>query len=402
MPLAEWGRLAGVHPLHLMGINLEDIQTRLGCSTVWAQHEWQMSDSVSREELARAIRSAEDDIEEILGYHLIPWWDADERASLPRHYRAAYSRFSSIDQRGYSHSFRAQWGQYIRSGVRTKSAVALAEAITWAAADSVGWKATGSVAVATSVTDSNELHLYYPGEAADDLYEIQPISVEISAGTATITFKRELCVLESLEGKVEPWTTAIDGELDANFLGTVDVYRVYNDPSDNATLIWESLPGCGECLGTGCDTCGYYHQYACITARDYLHSVLVWTPATYTDGEWVSAARARDRTPDMLTLNYKSGFQSPTARYERDMDPRLQRAVYLLSISRLHRTLCGCMSSSFNELQRDMAISEAGTSFRISDIDLNNPFGTRRGAVEAWRIVSKFPNTNLNRGAVAT
>lgn len=408
MSLAAWARQVGVHPMHIHGVSTDLLsKNRPICEKNWQSKEWQAADMVSRDEVFRTIRSAEDDIESILGYHLLPAWDANERIMLQRYYKPEQPWFGALNIRGYRHGFNAKWGQFITAGQRAKTAMAEATAITWSTADAaLDWKywATVTVPVVTA-PDLDEVHVYYPGKDANDYYEIRPITVTLNddEDEITIRFRRELTVLEDLETSYSTNPKPIRGEVDANFLATVDVYRVYNDPSVNATLLWDGRPGCNTCTSdTGeCASCGSNHQSACISATNPKYSALTWTPATYADGVYTDAEPCIGRTPDALRLYYKSGLAAHAGAHERgEIDPRLARAVTLLSVARLTRTLCGCMTAFFQENQRDMRQVPKGESAVLGNADKNNPFGTRRGAVEAWRIVSMFPDVNQNRGVV--
>jgi len=410
LPIATFCRNSGLHPLHAMGVSLESLNSRVGCNGIIPTYEWQYADAVSRNEIARAIRGAESDIEEIVGSKLIPQWVVSERVSLPRPFNPEYSFFGIANQRGYLHGFNAKWGNFIQSGIRTKSLIAATQAITWDAADTYGWKAYGTIGpIATTVTEVSEIAAYYPGTSAADKYEIRPIKVKITGGQLTIRVARELCVLEAEQNGIVSAPT-VNGIDDTKFLEEIDVYRVYNDPATSANIIWESIPaGCGYCDGSGsCESCGYYTQSACVTARDYESSLLAWTPADYAAGEWTPASMVIARAPDMLNLWYRSGigqeaYVDGDGYTELNMANQYMRAVVLLATSRLDRPICGCLADVFAQKQADLAFSGGATElakYNITKDDLANPFGTKRGAIEAWRIIAKFQTVSRGQGAV--
>jgi hypothetical protein len=76
-------------------------------------------------------------------------------------------------------------------------------------------------------------------------------------------------------------------------------------------------------------------------------------------------------------------------------DDRLARAVCNLAIAYLDRPFCapGSVLSYVEALRVDLTLSgDAGSYFNGTDVTAN-PFGTRRGAVEAWQIVRHYaPN----------
>jgi len=120
------------------------------------------------------------------------------------------------------------------------------------------------------VTDPDELKLYFPGRSGDDRYEIRPIEVDLDtdAASATITCKSWQIIDPDLQEYVDVGESAnaIDAETAGNYETTLDVYRVYNDPQTQVSLIWEqdnvNLLS-GSCFGN--DSC-LSPQLICQTA----------------------------------------------------------------------------------------------------------------------------------------
>ena len=64
-----------------------------------------------------------------------------------------------------------------------------------------------------------------------------------------------------------------------------------------------------------------------------------------------------------------------------------------MATARLQRPFCSCvnLSAYVDQLQMDVTRSEAdGPTFIVSESDLSNPFGNRKGELLAWRRVSKL------------
>ncbi len=184
------------NPLHFAGVNIGAFETPStagqASSTAWFQHGWQDNDRISREEVARAIRSAENDMEEMLGYRLLPSWDQDEWIPTTRPFRRELININDRDVRGRWQNVQPRWGYFLSGGIRAKESLGLAETIAWSSTKPpAAYNDTGTVSVATTVTDPAEIRLYYPGKEAADEWEIRPINVTISGGIATITFNRE-------------------------------------------------------------------------------------------------------------------------------------------------------------------------------------------------------------------
>jgi hypothetical protein len=378
----------GINPLHF---NQVDYGTpERSCEETWVQYEWQEADRVGREAVARSIGEAESEIENALGFHLLPAWDEDEWHRTIRPYDKELFNLNSQELRGYQQIVRAEWAHFISGGIEAKTLIAGGPwAITWTDEDGDLYFETGTVAVPVTTTDVCELAAYYPGKDGADTWEIRPISVSIAGGVATIIFRRELCVLEALLETTSP--AAVDGSDDANFLDDVDVYRHWNDPQTQAVLQWENL-GC-ECGLSTCAVCSNSVQDACLNVRGQpRHSLVSYAPATWDAEEeaFTAAALAICRQPDVVRLWYRSGF-----RDRRKACPTLQmadqwaRAVTYFAASKIDRPICECSAPQVDKWRKDLAFSGGAEELATYNLDryLNNPFGTTAGAIYAWRQV---------------
>ena len=394
LPLDTWARIMGINPLHFNQVEFGTPEQ--ACEETWVQHEWQKADRVGREAVGRAIAEAEADLENALHFHLLPTWDVDEWQKTVRPYDKELFNLNSADLRGYQQIVRPDWRYFITGGVEAKTLIDAAAAIVWSDADGDGYDETGTVTVATTVTDECEISAYYPAKAAADEWEIRPINVSIVGGVATITFRRELCVLEALLESMDP--SAVDGTVDASFLGTVDVYRHWNDPQTQALLQWENL-GC-ECGSTSCPICSNSTQTGCLNARGELRRGIVsYAPATWDAAEedFVAAALAVSRQPDVVRLWYRSGFRDrrkgcPTLQ----MADQWARTVAYFAASKIDRPICECGAVQVDKWTQDLAYeggAEQLSRFQITERMLNNPFGTSAGALYAWKQVQAAGGT---------
>lgn len=393
LPLDRWARLVGINPLHFNGIQVRDPTV---CSAIWFQFEWQTADSVSREEVARAIATAEADLEDLIGYRLLPCWEIDEWQPAAPVPRPELLRRVSVDTHGYSQAVQADWGHLVSGGVRAKTVLDAGQPIVYTDADGDGYDETATV-LATVPTGQIpcEVSVFYPGTDGADEYQIRPVTVTVAGTVATIVFRREQCVLRALlERDVIPANDdqfrALDAQDNANFLTTVDVYRVYNDPQTQAIFMWEPL-SCSHCGGSGCEMCAYTVQTGCLMARTdtrlgYLgYRPAAWNSATalFDGADW-----AEGRAPDIIRLWYYSGWRQkrlicPTVQ----MDPFWERLVAIYAAALLDRPVCECnnIGAYVEQWRRDLALTIAGgANPKISDHDLDCPWGTKRGAVYAY------------------
>lgn len=410
LTLARWGQLMGLHPLHLMQVRMPGY-TDGYCSDIYFTESWQTADHVSRNEISRAIKEAEDNIESQLGYHIAPTWEVDEWRETMRPFRQEFVKFNGADIRGYRDAVRANWGYFISGGIQGKTRIQANAPIVWSDADGDGYSETGTVIVATVALDRNEIALYYPGHDGEDEWEIRPIEVSIAVGSATITFRRELAVREDKLYTMDIQGAEAIGTDDGDFLADVDVYRRYNDPQSQAAFLWEPLAfSCGSCSGEGCPSCAYAIQTGCLLIRgDPRQSLVSYAPAdwdsrllTFNPSSWVMG-----RSPDIVRLYYLSGWRDKTSKYTSRLDRKWERTVAYYAAALLDRPPCDCSADRWRYWREDLTLSrgdEDGQAFyspAAKGSILDNPFGPRRGMVNAWRALSSNDTTEPIGRAVA-
>lgn len=416
LPLDEWARIFGIHPLHFNGVKQPSNDPGGAiCSKVWPQYAWQASDQVSREDIAVAISEAEAQVEEMLGYHLTPRWDYDEWQATMRAYRPELAVLNNGDVRGMHRIIVLGNSYFISGGI--EAVLSLDEpAVVYSDADGDGYKetATATMSIAANYDPAEvEVHLTSAVGTYDEGTRIRPVRVHVTDngnGTFTYVFtcRREQLVLwNKLSVLPSPTLLAVDGADDANFAATVEIWRHYNDPSTQAVLMWESAGDCSSCNGAGCGACLYATQSACLVARqDPKMSVVAYSPAN-----WDAASQSFvplncwpiGRDPDVVRAYYRSGWTAgsgtggraplaarPSESYPK-MDPHWARIVAQFAASKLDREVCDCASSAqLDYWSQDLAYVGGATqlaTFSISPSDLDNPFGTRRGAVMAWKAI---------------
>lgn len=384
LSLDRFAQIMGANPLHFNGIYTDLQPVRSGCDDMWLQYDWQDVQHVSRESLAEAIKDAEDQIANYVGYNLLPTWEIDERhnTEVPGDPTLISSGYNI---QGRYKTIRTDKYHVISGGQRAKTVIEAAAAIVRSDADGDGYNELCTITVATTVTDANEIRVYYPGESGADEWEIRPLkSVSISGGNATITFNiwqiPDPDLLEALDA------TGINGDTAANFITTADVYRVYNDPETQVQFLWEPFPNCTCDTGT-CTVCQHATQYGCLIARDYRLGRFTYSPATYSDGAFTESYFSECRDPDQLRLWYQSGWQDKKQdRPWQQLDPFWEKAIAYFAIALLDREICECepLIVFWQNWQKDLSKVDA-TSYTKSFRDLDNPFGSWQGAVYAWK-----------------
>lgn len=402
LSLSRWAQIFGMHPLHF---NQVELQTDVHCDHIYFQYEWQTADHVSREEIARAIAESEYKIERELGFHLAPEWEVDEWKPTTRINRAQDWNYMPGDIRGYRQSVRANWGYFIAGGVEAKELLDAGAAIIYTDVDGDGYKERATVQVTGTVGSKDEVCIFYPGHDGDDGWEIRPIEVVVTGTTIDIVFRRELVIAEHFYDMFDvSEDSSADALDDADFLETIDVYRRYNDPQTQATFLWEPLAGrfCGACSGAGCQACAYGTQNGCLIVRgDPRQSILGYAPATWSvdDSDFSHATWAVSRQPDIVRLYYYSGWQQKRLRYPNRMDPEWEIIVAHMAAAQLDRPPCDCAKGDWSRWRQDLTLiagdDDADAFYRdpsglLGHSIQDNPFGSRRGEVEAWRKVCRM------------
>lgn len=368
IPLDRFARILGINPLHFNQVHSAASPATL-CSMPITQYAWQDADRVGREEIAFGLREAEEQIAAWLGFDVAPRWIARERTTIPKQYGVPGNYAAA----GYGFSVQTEKGYVITGGQEAKTLIDDNVVISYSDSDGDGYKETAEVTFNTTVTDPDEIALYYPGEAGAGEWEIRPLQlVEITAGVCRVLFRREQCLLPDLQ---EAFTAeSVDGDDDANFLQLVDAYRHYNDPSVQVNFLWEQA-GCT-------DETGFPQQSGFLNIRDPRNGVVIPRAGTWSGSDYVVSSWAECRPPEHIQLWYKAGWT---------MVPSFERIVCQYALSLIDRPICGCDSLNHVGLYWREDLAEINNArFQIGRRVLDNPLGTTRAAVEAWKFVERY------------
>jgi len=271
---------------------------------------------------------------------------------------------------------------------------------------------TWTLTIATAITDASQIAVYYAAAdrlnsaAAGDDWRILPVTISITGGVATIRGRSWQVVKPILyEGLT---SSALDPSVIGNFVTTLDVYqRTTNTNGTTITtsqgvITWETRPShgwwccCGGCAnqstafgGSPYDPAAVAQAVARVGIRDKRHGLLTPADASYdtTTGIWSSLDWTVCREPDRVTLRYLAGYPLGSDGL---MQEPYRTVVARLAAAELGRTICGCDYAN-RELYRwqfDVSQTARGDElFGISPENLNNPLGTRRGHVAAWKFI---------------
>lgn len=417
LSLEEYRKLLGINPGFFWGAAGSTVFPLVNqCDDIFYQFYWQNEQNVSREEIANAIKEAEDDITRALNYSPAPAWTEDVY-NYPRHHRRDVIEWGLADNRGSNKSVQLSQGKFIQGGQRAATLVTAAVMVVYTDEDGDGYDETATITTATALTEACELKCYFAGEAANPDWEIRsPRSVTITGGNVVFVYWAWQLLDPELQQRltVATQTTPIDIEAAASYVATVDVYREYNDfTAVSAQFFWERqslsqfglLPAgfcCNSCNGDGCPACTFITQDGCIHVKNAEGNFAVPVPATYDsdNARWQRDTLTVCRDPDMVKMWYLAGDQSQEYKTGRTCEPLSRfwaQTIAWLATARINRPFCTCNNSqtfpdSPGNLQRDLSFTGSRQlgNFRVSEADLNNPLGTKMGEVKAWKRISRL------------
>lgn len=413
LSLNRYAEITGINPVHFWGAaGGTYFPTINACDDIFRHYNWQNQDNVSRIELANAIRDAEEEITDMLGYSPAPIWVNDEVKLYPQHHRRDVYSYGMANVRGMNKSLPLKRGKFIQGGPRATTLVTAGVAVVYTDEDGDGYDETATISTATALTNKCEIHCYLAGESGSPDWEIRsPRSVTLSGGTITFVYWAWQLLDPELQ-QIFPTTAnlpAIDLEDSDSYLATVDIYREYTDfTQKHCQLLWERAPVvaaglnilgfcCSNCGGAGCPACEFVAQDGCIHVRDADGQQAVPVPATYDSdaGQWDRTALSVCRDPDLVKLWYYAGDWAPEYLAGRSCEPLSHywaETIAWLATARVNQPFCTCNNSQtmLSNLQRDLSFtgSRIEGSFAVSPADLDNPFGTKYGEVKAWKRVS--------------
>jgi len=397
LSLDRWCQIIGTNPYHFNGVYTA-LSPNLSCNAgmdTWFQAAWQSAGKVSREDLAHAISDAEGILQSFVGYNLLPDWTIDDRFLTVR--PAIRELFSTgFNPRFLSKSIQTtdsdhRRGYVISGGQKAKTNIAASAAIVRSDADGDGYSETCTVTVASTVTPE-EVRVYFAGMLGAEEWELRPVKVVASGANLVITFKIYQVPNPGLWDRIN--AAGIDGDVAGNFQTTVDVYRVYNDPSAPLTMLWEpdqrNSCNCGQAT---CTACTFATQSGCVHVRDGRLGILAYSPASWdaSAGQFNAADFSVCRDPERLRVWYYSGWRKETGdpryRATADMDPYWESAVAYLATALLEREICACNNVQYfiDHWREDVARSNRDYSIQNNPATLGSPFGTKRGQLYAYQ-----------------
>lgn len=390
LPLDTWRQALGLHPWHfwqLADSRVVPVQSK--CSTLVYEYDWQGSDAAGRASLRQAIVDAEEKLTRYLGYAPAPRYQA---------WTVPWPRARELAADGRRVSVTLPEGMIQACGVIDRVLLGTA-GVVLSDGDGDGLTETFTLTLTVPVdTDPASVRVYFStperwdDPAVAEGWRVEPVTATLSGTFLTITGRSWLIVRPVLYEQASG--RPLDPGDEAVYAPTLDIYAVTTNGNgqafsdSQATLLWETRP-CGAggwCCGMS-DPGATGYAVARVGIRDAILGLV--TPAQAvrdaSSGVWMESCCGGWTDPDRVTVRALAGAALVTGR----MDPALQTIMVRLAAAEAKRRICACRETNeaLHDLQIDIALQATETErYQTAPEDLSNPFGTRRGHVQAWRM----------------
>lgn len=388
------------------------------CNSVIRQYSWQAADQVGRADMKRALYEAEQRLFDELHFSIAPHFAEETKEYLSLNL-LSQNAFYSPAQWGAGDPYSRWTGIFLKEGYVNAIGyedLTLLDTVDIALTDENddGLLDTFTAIVATSETDPLKIAVYFAtadrldNEDVSEAWRIQPVSVSITGGVATIIGRVWLIVKPILYEKATQPANLDPDDVEV-FVSEVAVYTRTTNPNGTdisnaqATLEWETMPfplaWCNATIpnqySTDPATIGYAVGRAGIR-NPKLGEVLPAQATLNVDtGLWNETFPIWNFRPDRVTVRYNAGYPLDT---NGQVNKKLRSAVTDLAIASMPARICACdvANKVLWELQWDLArVQNNLEAYATTQQQLNNIFGTKRGEVSAWR---KIKHLVLHRG----
>lgn len=397
LDLDTWRAEINFHPWHFFQWSNTDVPVTSSTNDLIRQHAWQDYDCLSREDVKRAIINAETRLFEHLNYWPMPKY-REAIMSWPQYPKANLLRTGYADPSGRWIGVRLPESHIQSLGIEVVQELALETPVVYSDRDGDGINDTFTVTISSSTTLKNDIAVYFSeedrftGEDPNEKWRIRPVRVSVDTDTETTTVTGPAWIMAKPILYEGIGAQALDPSDTDNYVSVVDVYRRYtytegrSTTTAQAVLIWENSPYPNWCRTT-VDPSALGYAIARAVIRDSENGIVGISEAIYSTetGTWHSANFESSRPPDKVIVRYLAGYAPD---YQNNMQSKMRYMVSRLAAAELLRRT-GSRSEAHRQLyywQEDLARSSGSDTYGyISREDLNNPFGTRRGQIAAWK-----------------
>ena len=341
----EWTNHIGLSPWFVAQFNNPIDLFRGGqvaiCDVPLYQVPWLSSQSLARNDIAQAIKQAEEIITDRLAVPIAPS-ERYEDFEYPRaadgggRWSTPFGNYLPLSLRYGKIWSGGRWQQTL-----IQAGVAISTTNPYSLTVATGFTATVTVPAGTT---AGEIKVFYAAADRDGYdredCEIKPLQISVSGTIATIKGDRYQLVKLLLYNT--PNAQPLDASDAANFVTTFDVYRQTIDVSVQGNYIVYN-----DCDTPPCDVSTYS---GCMNIIDGNRGWVRLTPATYdaTTEQWSygtipsGAGLWGMSGPDRVDLYYIAGHERVIQQGRPLIDYTLGRATALLATALLPAKSCGC------------------------------------------------------------
>lgn len=399
--LKSWYNLMGINPWHGYQLSNYIVPLDSRCNSLVYERAYQNANRAGRYEIRQSIERAEQVFAEYAHFEARTTYKT-VTVPYPRLGNATLTRYTANDQYGRWLSIKTPDGYIQELGSKSSTNLGGA-ALTFADLDGDGLYETATCSIVVSAgTTADEIEVRF--QSGDYLYDesntaIEPRKISIVGTTATITLDTYTLVKPILytsmtssgydPGILPPTPTS-------PFVSDVDIYRVVCDADGTtldtaqAVLVWDSspLPTFGAWImpfsSLTSDPSSAVYAIARGGIRDARQGIVYLGQSVYdsTSGTWSGRLDfSQCRQPDKVILRYKCGVAG--SQYD--------QTIARLAAAELAKPICACEPSNkyLAEWQFDLARTGASDEVYQAPADMDNPLGSRRGHIWAWRTIQQ-------------
>lgn len=412
LPLDAFRRILKYPPYQFWGLDNAAVKLDSQCNGVVYEHTYQNSGVGGRDDIREALILAQEKLRNFLQYPIAPEY-REETMAYPTYLDQRLIRSFPIQAGGGWLSVFTPDGYLQAIGVESLTAIEDTP-VVYSDEFGTGVDDTFTLSFITTETDPDKIAIYFAEadrvdeEPVSEKYRIEPIQVQIEAGTATVIGRSWLLVKPILYQAIKR-QIPLDPSTAANFVTEVSAYIRTTDPNGNTVetsqgaFVWDSIPGYGWwgfCCASSTDPASVARAIARVGIADSQLGLVIPGEAVYneTDLEWhqtVPPWSGICRPPQQVTIRYLAG--KPLTN--RQVDTRLANAVAYLAMAELPERICACDNANRTLYRYQQQLNHTGADqniFAVTREQLNNPLGTRWGDWYAW---NEIKSLRLVRGA---